>query len=1085
MRQPIRAFILAILIGGAAFAFVARATEFIVVRDEITRIESFYRGVGILSPLRFNDFTTDHDVSRALDIVEGSRHVAISDTRRFTQGVFADRYNLAAHHQWNYFNPMMNDVDIPVLDHYFIGFISITPRLMSPHESPRLMVNMAVEELVSGDPTFLQEGDLSFTNQHGQTTTITSRHAMYLYITDEEARLFEQGLWCPFDGLAIGERALFRGTPIYAILTGADAWAGFIWYLRALTGYDGKVMEMEDHNPRYWGGYNPRINVNRTHTEGLTFVVRESDTAAMEATLAYLYDELAMYAENRSSVVVIETHDMSAMPRFNDLRVTSLLDTPIHPAGRFLTYEDYGRPVAVVPAPLAVRRGLHVGETFTITLRDNPRPPWIDRPTHSVWARGVENWWDNNPSGWWSMIDGSQTNWRDFPTYEIELEVVGVYWFTPTFFHNFTTAEIFIPAGVMPVGFGWDDGPHLTGMYSFVLNSPRGEESFTRETRQALYALGFAASFMPNDFENLAAATDPIRLSITVNLVVFGVASALILAFVVLLYLRQWRKSVAIAQALGIPRGRVLRQLFVPVVTIWVPSIVVGSVIAWFFAISQAEAALVSLAAYDAGVMPDIYLLLGLCGLIIVFILAGVWFGGYSVVSRPVLTQLQGGTQKRPKVEYVDPGAVPEGFAFTSFTLGPLPATYFSARLRAALGHSLRHIFRTPGKTMLALLLAIIFVFSLGWLDNTIVSTQAEIVRLWDTTIIEAEIFRDHSDENPSEFPAFISPRAWDSIQFSRFFRDGYLESLAWGETATFIGVSHLEGLIAENTRTLVDEQLGVRCTNIEIEFVPGFGPEDFVYVPGYPIPMIARQGMAEDNVYFHEAYGQVIGFFDGGMQRGINRFGEYTPIYIIPVNRHRTLFAGHWPFHDEWRSLETFYPTYMTARFTIDPARNRELDQLRELAGPVFMENSLGTLLGVIPLLLHIHDDVIYSVIVPMEQSLSLLRVLYPIAIGVAFLLALGLSLLTMLQSAKNAAIMRVLGKPRVASQVMLCAEQLMVCFAGVFLGLLVLFITVAISVAPLLLAGVYFGGAAVGSAIGAFVISMRAPLDLLQVKE
>ena len=1096
LRQPIRAFIISILIGAAAFAFVARATEFVVVRGELTRIEAFYRAVGVLSPLRTNNFTTDHDVTRALDIVEGSRHVAISDTRRFTQGVLAGRLNLAAQYQWDYFNPALNDIDIPVLDHYFIGFLAASPRLTSPHDSPRIVALIAVEELLVGDPSVLRDGDLVFTNELGQTTTIRqTRQLMYLYITYEEARLFEQGLWNPFEGLwcssyglVFEERALFRATPQYALFTGWDAWAGFIWYLRALTGDDGFVRAL-DYNPRAWGGYNPLFNVNRTGAEDLTFFVREADTTALDATFKYLYDTFALLAENQSTVTVVDTRDMTAMPRFTDHRVTRLLDTPAFPAGRFLTYEDYGRPVAVVPLSLAVRRGLHVGETFTITLRDNPRPAWIDTPTNSVWARGVENWWDNSPSGWWGMTYGAHENWRDFPTYELELTVVGVYVFTPPFFHNFTSAEIFIPAGVIPESFGWDDAPQLTGMYSFVLDSPRSQEAFMRETHSALYALGFATMFMPNGFEHLAAATDPIRMSITVNLLVFGVASALILAFVVFLYLRGWRKSVAIAQALGTPRGKVLRQLFTPVIVFWVPSMILGSALAWFFAISQAEAALAAIAAYEAEVLPEISLLLGFGGLLIAFVLAGICIGGYGIVRRPVLVQLQGGAQKRSKTKYIDPGTAPQNFTMGNFCL-PAASTPggIGAVLRANMRHSIRHIFRTPVKTALALLLASIFVFSLGWLDNTIRFTEAEVIRLWDTTVVDAEIFRVIEDETTDTgWPANISHTAWNAVVFSGFFGDAYLETVSWTETSMFMGVSHLEGLIAENTKTPVDEQLGVLCADMEIEFMPGFGPEDFIYIPGAPIPLVVRRGMDVPQNVWHGSgyieYTQVIGVFDGGLLRAVNQFGEVSPMHIMPFESHHAIFSGSPMFYGSW-SLGTYFPPLMTARFTINPSRNRDIDQLRDLMQAALDNNYLGVL-GTVPLQLFIDDDVIHSVIAPMEQNLSLLRVLYPIAIGVAFLLALGLSLLSMLQNAKNAAIMRVLGKPRVASQVMLCAEQLMVCVSGVLIGILVLFIAVSVGVQPVILAGVYFGGAVIGSAIGAFVISMRAPLDLLQVRE
>jgi len=686
------------------------------------------------------------------------------------------------------------------------------------------------------------------------------------------------------------------------------------------------------------------------------------------------------------------------------------------------------------------------------------------------------------------MIDGAHEDWRNFPTYELELEVVGLYWFGPQNANNFTSSEIIIPAGLIPNGFGWDDAPLLTGMYSFVLDSPRSEERFLRETRAEMYALGFVAGFVPNHFEIFAAATDPIRFSILVNLIVFGAASVLILFFIVLLYLRQWRRSVAITQALGTPRHRVLGQLFTPTLILWIPAIILGAIVGWFFAITQAEATLADLAVYQGMAMPAIYLLFVLCVLIILCIFAGVLLGGYGVVRRPVLVQLQGGTQKRRKIDYADSGVVPEGFVMGEVEIAPLPkAKGIGVMFATMLRHNLRHIFRTPIKTTLAFLLALMFIFSLGWLNSTIHMTEEEIAKLWDNTVIDAEIYRviefGHGVQVDINWPAVISPATWDTIVYSGFYGDSYLESYFQLGTCVYLGVSHLEGLIIENTRTIVDEQLGVICDDIKIEFLPGFGFEDFVYT--YPIPMIVRRNMDESTIHFADVYGQIIGVFDGGLERAINRFGEHASIYIIPIQNHSAAFSGQMPFYGGVFSWETYYPTLMTARFTIDPTRNRDIEKFRDLVEPALRSNNLGSQ-GMFPLLLHVDDDVIHNVILPMEQNLSLLQVLYPIAIGLAFLLALGLSLLTMLQNAKNAAIMRVLGKPKLGSQVMMSVELFMININGILIGLLALFITgTFLGVAPVLLAGVYLVGVIIGSSVGAFIISMRAPLDLLQVRE
>jgi len=1099
MRQPVRTLLLVLLIGVAAFALVARVSEYVVVRGEIRRIESLYRSVGVLSPTRFYDFTTDHDVSRALDIIESNRHVAISDARRFTQGVM-DRQNMTALYNRTFFNPSMNDISVPLLDHYIIGSLTISPRL-SVGERSRVILEIATEEMIAGDPTAIRIGDTVFTNERGQSITLRGRMVLHLYVTDEEANLIRSGEWAPFGDLGVGDSALFRVTQQYVIVAESPPWSGFVWYVRGVYGDDGFSRLVGEYNPRMGGGYVPQIetevrNPSYSWRSDVVFAVPLSDEEKMRTVLAAMQDDIDLINENSHSFLVVESQDLTAVPRFMDRSVTRTAGSPTFPGGRWFTAEDYGRPVAVVPASLAVRRGLRVGETFTITLRDNPRPNWIDTPTGSVWARGVENWWDNPPQGWWAMTDSTHQNRHDFATHELELEVIGLYWFGPPIFTNFTTSEIFIPAGVMPAGFGWDDSPLLTGMYSFVLNSPRNEESFLRQTRAALAEAGFVARFIPSGFDTLAATIDPINFSVTVNLFVFGVAALLIFIFVIYLYIRQWRKSVAIAQALGIPPVTVQRQLFTPVIFFWLPAVVAGSVLAWFFALEQAQDTLTDLAAYDAEVLLAPHWVAIFGAAVCVFILVGVWLAARNSINRPVLEQLQGGGGGR-KVKHIDPGVLPEGFVVGDFVPVPVAKTARAARV-APLRHSVRHIIRTPAKTALVLVLSLLLVFSMGWLYETINFTEAEIERLWETTVIEAEILQDIDNYEPNAWWSphhIIAPDIWDRIEYSGFLGEAYLESMTfWGEAA-IMWVSHLRGLVYENTRTITDEQLGVICANMELEFMEGFGFDDFVFSADEIVPLVVRREMAEEIAeavaqgYVEEIFqfmmfpeAQIIGVFDGGLQRGINRLGDDIPMWVLPIEANRYHFNGGWGWQTVGGVGEPIFSRspYTTARFTIDPARNREIDSFREIIEPFLGGNRFGTII------LAVNDDIIHDVILPMEQNLSLLRVLYPIAIAVAFALGVGMALLAMLQNAKNAAIMRALGKPKFKTQLTLCAEQIIVCFVGVLGALLGLIVFgAAFALTPFVLAGMYVVGVVLGSAVGAFVISAKTPIELLQVRE
>ena len=1095
-RQPVRAFILALIIGAACFSLTARVVEFVVVRGAIDRAESFYRAIGILTPMRHDNITHNHDVTHATQIINNNRRVHIADERVFTQGVLDGINNTVTPHHQQHFNPDLHGVDIPVMTHYFMGSIHTVPRMMpaASAATPTLTFMVRVDELLSGDRASMRYEDQVFTNRLGQTSTLLANHTVYVPLTDEEGEKFNRGEWSPFGDLRIGERALFSAT---ALAVHNIDFSGTWWYLQPVVGESGLGYDwFYFGDNQFWG-----LGINegqRDITEDLVYFVRDEDVHAYIYAGSFLYESIALHRQNVASVLVTGTRDMTAIPRLTDPQMARLLDSPRFPKGRWLTHEDYieNRAVAVIPAPLAIRRGIYVGDTLTITLRDNPRPYWIDTPTYSPWARGIENWWDSRANGWWGMTDGSHTNWRDFPTYEVEVEVVGIYWFAPGVSNNFTGTEIFVPTGLIPDGFGWNDTPLLTGMYSFVLASPRQEEAFLRETRVALAELGFTAQILPSGFAEFAAAIDPIRTSVTINLIVFSFVAVLAVILAVILYLRQWRKSLAIARALGLPASRTVRDLLRPVLYMWVPLSIAGNVSAWFFAINQAQEALHAVGEYrlDAVMhLPEWHWLAVLCVIIVVALNVGVGIGALIQVRRPVLEQLQGTTQKR--IKHVDSGVVPNNFVLGNFEL-PQAITTTNAVIASGAGWRFikRHILRTPQKTIPSLLLAILFVFALGWLNNTILSTEAEVAYLWDTTIIHGQIIEDPEMEAVAQtlWRATITPQVWDAVEATGFVQTAYLENLNIDSGVIVIGVNCINQFIAKNTKTAIDEQMGVFCDDMYIHFFHDFSISDF-HAGRANIPVIKRAGLwgeaelpapEDDPVAIMWEDALLMGMFYGGLRRGVNRFGDNNAVLIVPYDDLVAQTQGQWPFTG-FGSLQTGRPLLLTATFTIDPTRNRELEQFREETRIVLQENTAGRI-GNIPLVLILEDAVIDTVILPLEQNLTLLRVLFPIAIGVAFLLGLGLSLLVLLQNAKNAAIMRVLGKTKMATRFMLSIEQLIVCIVGAGIGLVALFLSGAVvSLTLFVLAGIYLLGAFIGTIVGAFVISAKAPLALLQVRE
>jgi ABC-type lipoprotein release transport system permease subunit len=104
--------------------------------------------------------------------------------------------------------------------------------------------------------------------------------------------------------------------------------------------------------------------------------------------------------------------------------------------------------------------------------------------------------------------------------------------------------------------------------------------------------------------------------------------------------------------------------------------------------------------------------------------------------------------------------------------------------------------------------------------------------------------------------------------------------------------------------------------------------------------------------------------------------------------------------------------------------------------------------------------------------------------------LIGLGLNLLLVMQSARDAAILRVLGVSTGRVRGMYTIQQLLLSFFGVFMGLAGVAILRSQPAALLekqLIFGVvlFLGGALFGALLGVYLTTNKNPLELLQVKE
>ena len=118
----------------------------------------------------------------------------------------------------------------------------------------------------------------------------------------------------------------------------------------------------------------------------------------------------------------------------------------------------------------------------------------------------------------------------------------------------------------------------------------------------------------------------------------------------------------------------------------------------------------------------------------------------------------------------------------------------------------------------------------------------------------------------------------------------------------------------------------------------------------------------------------------------------------------------------------------------------------------------------------------------------------MYPVVLALSLLVAAGIAVLFVMTSAKEAAIMRVLGTSRLRSRVMLALQTAFTSAAGLLAGLTGVLAYTG-RTRPELLAGLvgasalcavlYLLAAIIGAAVSSTVVTSKNPLELLQVRE
>lgn len=409
-----------------------------------------------------------------------------------------------------------------------------------------------------------------------------------------------------------------------------------------------------------------------------------------------------------------------------------------------------------------------------------------------------------------------------------------------------------------------------------------------------------------------------------------------------------------------------------------------------------------------------------------------------------------------------------------------------------------RHIRRNGFKTLLIILLATIFVVGITSIRLAIVNNEAGLEELYNTVTVDAELAK----EDTTAFimgDGFVYHTAVREIMETGYMIDSYLVGATrlttrYGEGSDPQSIVYDRGGNVSSVTGVADLKKYLEGKSaVSVTYLDGYDETIFTtdwteHTEGLPavIPkMIYDSFSGEEDVYLRVTYNdreyekeyaweyKVVGYYEGDI--------SYNADVLVPLS---ALVQG---FH--MQGIEGRL-TYSTAKFTIDPAMNRSVQKVKES----IQEIVNGSYAGVVKLQALFWDSELRMVIEPMEDSIRLLKILYPVVLAVSVLIAAGVCVLLTMMSTKDAAIMHVQGTSKARVRFILTMQMMFTSIIGLMIGLIGMYIYMsnvkqpemnAIFMQSLQASALYMIAALIGAVITSVFVTKKHPIELLQVKE
>lgn len=748
---------------------------------------------------------------------------------------------------------------------------------------------------------------------------------------------------------------------------------------------------------------------------------------------------------NNSVYDVVYTSDMRAIPKFNTQRL-------IISEGRFLTAEDTDG--CVVSADFLKEHGLSVGDSIHIQLGDR------------LCYGGARAEYENERGG--VVFDD-----RMIPEYvkSREIAIVGAYSAgekNPVYGPSPNT--IYVPSSLLPVEIP-DDYKIGPGELSIFAEDAGEIEEFYEAARQFAKKVDLRLVFSDRgwlDVKDSFAMGAFISLLTTV-LYVAGAALSLFLA--VYLYIGRNKKSYAIMRTLGVPGRAAAGSVVLPFVAVSALAVPIGGIAGLGYAKHSAEKALLHMAdTAPAGYVPDAEIPAGVlipCLLSeLLFVSLVSYFFLRGMKKTPPLLLLQEGAKVTSGMAgfydakmQKDTAALAKPDMAKLAVLGEWTPQRNYGSVRHVAVYIWNHMRRGIGKTAVSLILAIVLAAGIGTFVLAKITYQDAFYELGVKG--EASDFTFTSAVDLSKSPLVKDFYCYDSF------------------------CVRLQGIKQDITMTVTNDpvrNMGIDC---KVRYAEGY---DVSALEGTGQLCLVGEDLAKkldisigDEIHMmSDVLYSILKSGESGDDAVSAGYKAYKVVGIAEsddVNIRNGIFAG---IRSDLSKLFSMDFTVDHCQFTL--ADNERLDELDE----ILEEKRDGSVMYSPNPSYHLDTGGLADI----ERIRGLLDALFPIAVAAAVLIGLFGSFLVILQSAQEAAFLRVLGVTKKRARCMLMFEQIMLSMAGIVfvLGGIALSSPGLFARSAQLLAscfGLYLWGCVCGASAAAVQVTRRRILELLQVKE